>query len=133
MTMHDLRQNLPVLTVDEYRLGQLHTLYHRDEVAEPQHNLFPSYLMVVNLTIGDDYYVPTTYIDNTRRGETAVWLTLTRADIQNKQLTRTPQFIVDDRFTEEPLPKDGTSAATIPEVGKPLNRQMPLPPNLRSG
>lgn len=127
---HNLKQNLPVLTADEYRLGQLNRLYHRDELAEPQHSLFASYLMVVNMTIGDDFYVPTTYIDETRAGETAVFLTLTLDEIENKQLTRTPQFIIDDRFMEEKLPNDGTSAATIPKTGKPLSHVMPLPPNL---
>lgn len=129
----DLKQNTPVLTADAYRLGQAHTLYHRQAAAEPEHKLFASYLMVVNMTIGDDYYVPTTYIDETKAGETAVYLTLTRDDIKDQQLTRTPQFIIDNRFKEEKLASGDSSAATIPPQGKPFNENiMPLPPNLQT-
>ncbi|MBK8905188.1 MAG: hypothetical protein IPM53_28660 [Anaerolineaceae bacterium] len=130
---HNLKQNLPVLTADEYRLGQAHTLYHRQEPAEPEHTLFASYLMVVNMTIGDDYYVPTAYIDEARAEGTAVHLTLTRDDIQNKTLTRTPQFIVDDRYNEEKLAPGESSAAAVPQQGKPIDDNVvPLPPNLQT-
>ncbi|MAT96995.1 MAG: hypothetical protein CL608_07625 [Anaerolineaceae bacterium] len=123
---HNLKQNLPVLTADEYKLGQVHTVYHREETAKPESILFSSYLMVVNMTIGDDYYVPTTYIDDTRDGEAAVWLTLTHDDIKEKQLTRLPQFVANDQFTEEKLAKtDATS-----EKGDAYDKVMPLPPNL---
>jgi hypothetical protein len=68
-------------------LGQAHTLYHRQEPAEPELRCLPTYLMVVNMTIGDEFYVPTTYIDEARREEgTAVYLTLSRDDIEEKQL-----------------------------------------------
>ncbi len=128
----NLRQNMPVLTADAYRLGQAHTLYHRQEPAEPEHRLFATYLMVVNMTIGDDYYVPTAHIDDARQEGTAVYLTLTRDDIQDQQLTRTPQFIVDERFTEEKLAPGDSSAATIPAQGKPIaDNIVPLPPNLQ--
>lgn len=128
-----LKQNLPVLTVDDYRLGQTHTLYHRQEAAQPELKRFASYLMVVNMTMGDDYYIPTAHIDETPPEGTAVHLTLTRDDIQDQQLTRTPQFIIDDQFTEEKLPAGDSSAATIPQQGKPFEDEIvPLPPNLQA-
>lgn len=123
----NLKQNLPVLTADGYTLGQMHTLYHRNKPAEPENRLFAIYLMVVNFTIGDDYYVPAAYLDETKQDGTAVYLTLTRDDIKDKQLTRLPQFVADDQFTEEKLAK----AAITPDEGKPMNKTMPLPPNLR--
>lgn len=122
-----LKQNLPVLTADEYQLGQAHTVYHRQEKARPEKGLFGSYLKVVNLTIGDDYYVPLAYIDDEKGIDTAVPLTLTRDDIKTKQLTRLPQFVADNRFTEEKLDKATVTASK----GKPMNKTMPLPPNLR--
>jgi hypothetical protein len=130
----NLKQNTPVLTADEYLLGQAHTLYHRQEPAEPELRLFATYLMVVNMTIGDEFYVPTTYIDEARREEgTAVYLTLSRDDIEEKQLTRIPQFIVDDRFEEEGLAPADNSAATIPPQGQPIEDNIvPLPPNLQT-
>jgi hypothetical protein len=95
-------------------------------------NLFASYLKVVNMTIGDDYYVPTTYLDEARDEGTAVHLTLTRTEIKGKQLTRLPQFIVDDQFTEEKLATGESSAATIPQQGKPFDDELaPLPPNMQ--
>lgn len=123
---HNLKQNLPVLTTDEYKLGQAHTVYHREEAAKPERSLFSSYLMVVNMTIGDDYYVPTTYIDDTRDGEAAVWLTLTHDEIKEKQLTRLPQFVANDQFREEKLAKTDVSS----EKGDSYDKVMPLPPNL---
>lgn len=130
----NLKQNTPVLTADEYLLGQAHTLYHRQEPAEPELRLFATYLMVVNMTIGDEFYVPTTYIDEARpEAGTAVHLTLTRDDIKDQQLTRTPQFVIDDQFKEEKLAPGDSSAATIPPQGKPFNENIvPLPPNLQT-
>ena len=123
---HNLKQNLPVLTADEYKLGQAHTLYYRQEPAKPERKLFNGYLMVVNMTIGDDYYVPTAYIDETREDDTAVWLTLSHDEIKEKELTRLPQVVVDDQFSEEKL----AAAETTTEKGKPFGDTMPLPPNL---
>lgn len=123
---YSLKENVPVLTSDEYKLGQTHTLYHRQLPARPEHDQFASYLMVVNMTIGDEYYVPTTYVDESKSDETAVWLTLTRDDIQEKQLTRLPQFVVDNQFHKERL----ADAGSVPDKGKPFEEIMPLPPNL---
>lgn len=129
----NLKQALPVITADNYCLGQVHTLYHRLAEPQPELALFANYVMVVNMTIGDDFYVPTTYIDETHEAETAVYLTLTRDDVTDKQLTRIPEFIVDGQFEEEKLPEGSTSAATIPEIGKPFNDEIvPLPPNLQT-
>ena len=52
-----LKQNLPVLTADESKLGRTHTVYHREETEKLD---FDSYLMVVNMTIGAESYVPMT-------------------------------------------------------------------------
>lgn len=123
---HNLKQNLPVLSADEYKLGQTHTLYHRQETTEPEDEPFNSYLMVVNMAIGDDYYVPTTYIDDTKNEETAVWLTLTHAEIKELQLTRLPQFVANHQFTEEKLAEANVNS----EKGKTFDDIMPLPPNL---
>lgn len=129
----NLKQNHPVLTADAYRLGQTHSLYHRQEPAQPELRLFATYLMVVNMTIGDEYYVPTAYIDETKAEKTAVYLTLTRQEIQTQQLTRIPQFIVEERCDEEPLPPGDSSAATLPPPGEPFEDNiMPLPPNLQT-
>ena len=130
---HILKQSLPVMTSDNYRLGQVHTLYHRLAEPQPELALFASYVMVVNIAIGDDFYVPTSYIDETRDAETAVYLTITRDDVTDKQITRIPEFIVEGQFEEEKLPECSTSAATIPEIGKPFEDEiMPLPPNLQA-
>lgn len=125
---HELKQDLSVITADDYQLGQTHTLYHRQGPAYPERNLYSTYLMVVNMTIGDEYYVPTVFIDETRDDATAVWLTLSRDEINKMQLTRLPQFVADDEFTEEKL----GDAANAPDKGKPYEDVMPLPPNLSS-
>ena len=129
----NLKQNSPILTADAYHLGQAHTLYHRQEPAEPELRLFATYLIVGNMTIGDEFYVPTTYIDEAREEGTAVYLTLTHQDIQKQQLTRIPQFIVEERGNEESLPPSDSSAATSSPQGEPFEENIvPLPPNLQT-
>ncbi len=118
-----LKKNLPVITADQFRLGRIHKIFHRLEAAEPQLKLFASYMMVINLTIGDDFYVPTDYIDETKTGATAVWLTLTKKEVKDEQLTTLPQFIAGKQHREEDL----TAVAIDSKEGKPLEEVMPLP------
>ena len=125
MKKQQLKKNLPVLTAEGLRLGQTHTLYNRLSPAEPQLKLFAHYLMVVNFTIGDEFYVPTDYIDEAKSDETAVWLTRTKKEIEAEQLTALPRFIAGNQALEVRL----VAADPDPDKGKPLEDVLPLPPN----
>lgn len=100
-----VRKNISVLTSDGFELGQTHKLYHRLDEAEPELKLFATYLMVVNFDIGDDFYVPTDYVDTAKWDGTAVYLTLSRNEVGQQSLTTLPQFIAAHRFREEKLPE----------------------------
>lgn len=122
---HNYRKNIPVLTADEYQLGQVQALYHRNEPADPPNHIFASYLMVINNTIGDDYYVPVNVIDEQKSDETAVWLQLTRKAVLERQLSVVPHFIAADAFTETALPE-----GEMADKGKSIEDDiMPLSPN----
>ena len=86
-------RNSDVRTADGRRLGTVQGLYRRPEGAEvdPDLKLFAYYMEVVNLDIGDDFYVPTDYIERIDGGE--IWLTRNFDEIQGETLMREPRFI----------------------------------------
>ncbi|MEM7119129.1 MAG: hypothetical protein AAF614_42320, partial [Chloroflexota bacterium] len=63
------------------------------------------YLMVVNFDIGDDFYVPTDYVDTAQWDGTAVYLTLSKAEVGQQSLSTLPQFVAARQHREEILPE----------------------------
>jgi len=115
-----------VVTADNYKLGQAVKLYHRQTDIDPEKELFPHYLMVANLEIGDEFYVPTHYLAAHDDAHGIHTLTLTLAEVKREQLTHLPRFIAFGQASEEALPLP-PSERPEPEAKK--IETTPLPPN----
>lgn len=99
--MPKMYRNTNVRTADGKILGKTHAYHLRVNQPEPELGLYPSYLMVVNIHIGDDFYIPTVFIDEEHSTQDEIRLTITEQEIQKKQYTRLP---VDDKYRHEELP-----------------------------
>ena len=102
----ELTQSDEVCTSDGHRLGQAHALYHRTpaaEAADPDLKFYPTYLYVVSLDIGDDYYVPADFVAVRDPESNRVTLTATMADVMNKTWSRIPNFVARGQAREEVL------------------------------
>ena len=117
----------PVLTADNYQLGQAVRLYHRQNEIDPDEELFPHYLMVANLEIGDEYYVPLHYIVAYDEKTGSQTLNMTMEEISKKQLTNIPSFIAFKEAIDEALPMPPPDRPA-PEVKQHV-KTTPLPPN----
>jgi hypothetical protein len=115
-----------IVTADNYQLGQAIKLYHRQTGIDPAQKFFPHYLMVANLTIGDDFYVPTHYITAHNNHAGMHILSLTLADIKKEQFTNLPRFIAGGQASEEDLPQPPNER---PEPQTKELETAPLPPN----
>ncbi|HEX6386481.1 MAG TPA: hypothetical protein VF177_17555 [Anaerolineae bacterium] len=104
----ELKRLDEVWTKDGERLGQARLLYHRTAAAEPADpdlKLYPAYLYVVSLEVGDDYYVPTLFIAGRDPGTNRVMLTATMADVMEETWSRMPDFVAHGQAREEALPE----------------------------
>lgn len=119
----------PVLTADHYQLGQAVRLYHRQDEIHPDEELFPDYLMVANLDIGDEFYVPLHYITAYDAPTGTHTLSLTLAEVGHEQLSNMPRFIAFREATDEALPLPPTTRLEL--EGQQHIKTMPLPPNWR--
>lgn len=122
-----ITKNTPVYTSDHYVLGQTHAYHHRLQKPHPELGLYPTFLMIVNFTIGDDFYIPTVFIDRDKSTNEEIWLTISKKEIEVKQYTRLP---VDDHYHHEILP-DGDGESEVPvsvdEDTVPLAPVAPMP------
>ena len=103
----EVTQSDQVCTREGYPLGQAHSLYHRTpaaEPADPELKLYPTYLYVVSLDIGDDYYIPTDFIGGRDPESNRVTLTATMADVMDETWSRIPDFVARGQAHEEILP-----------------------------
>jgi hypothetical protein len=98
----DIRKSDTVFTADGAELGAATTLYVRPEASLGRGD-FDQYLMVVSLEEGNEYYIPTNFID-ARASETGkVRLSLATAEIEESNLKQRPPFIERGEANEEAL------------------------------
>lgn len=80
-----------VETADGVSLGQALVLYRRLEDVDPELKLYEFYLESVDLNMGDEFYIPTDFIDRYENG--TVYLSLTMSRVQAETMMRMPKFI----------------------------------------
>lgn len=104
-------QDTAVITKDKYLLGQTHAFFNRVPSGKPHYGPYPTYLVVKNFTIGDDFYIPTEFVDVERSSEQEIWLSITDGDIREKQFSIRP---VDDAYEKVELPmREGSEQVVI--------------------
>lgn len=91
-------------TNDGHQLGRAHHLSHRLQDVDPVLQLYATYVHVVSMDIGDDYYVPTEYIAG-RSEDGRVTLTVSMGEVQDLTWTRVPDFIIRGEAHDEALPE----------------------------
>lgn len=83
-----------VWTADDKKLGVANAVYHRLEGVNPELKYYASYLHVQNFDYGDDYYIPTDFIDGRDQESGKLSLTKTFQQILENTWTRMPEFIL---------------------------------------
>ncbi len=83
-----------VWTADDKKLGVANAIYHRLEGINPELKYYASYLHVQNFDYGDDYYIPTDFIEG--RDEETGRLSLNRKfqEVLENTWTRMPEFVL---------------------------------------
>lgn len=83
-----------VWTADDKKLGVANAIYHRLEGINPELKYYASYLHVQNFDYGDDYYIPTDFIEG--REEETGRLSLNRKfqEVLENTWTRMPEFVL---------------------------------------
>lgn len=117
----DVRTYDTVYTADGSELGAAMTLYVRPE-ADPGHKDFDQYLMILRLEEGDEYYIPTNFIDAQTSETGRVRLSLTMAEVEESNLKQRPPFIERGEANEESL---ANAPSPIPGEEEVANRQRP--------
>lgn len=112
----DIRKTDRIFTADGFELGQASSLYIRPE-ADPQHRDYDQYLMVINLEEGDEYYIPTNYVDTQASATGEVRLSLTRSEIESIDLKQRPPFIERGEANEEALADEPSPLEKEGELG----------------
>lgn len=106
-------QDTAVITADKYLLGQTHSFQNRVETGKTHYGPYPTYLVVKNFSIGDDFFIPTNFIDVEKSTESEIWLTITDKQIREKNFTVRP---VDDKYEKVELPLRDGKERVITEV-----------------
>ncbi len=93
-----------VWTKDGHRLGEAHCIYHRTKDINPLLQLYPAYVHVVSLELGDDFWIPTDYLGGRDEETGHVTLTVPMEVVQERTWTRMPEFIIEKEAIKEDLP-----------------------------
>ena len=98
-----IKKGAAVFTSDGTRLGQTVRLFHRLEGVDPEVKLFADYVQVRDWHLGDEFFVPTDFIDRVdpTSGDISLVVKLSRVD--SEQWTRAPQFIYTSQAQEVSL------------------------------
>lgn len=99
-----LKKSDEIWTKDDQYLGQAHHLNHRTKDVNPKLQLYGSYLYVVAFDMGDDFHIPTDFIEGRDPETDRVKLKVTMKEVMKRTWTRLPDFIVHGEAELEELP-----------------------------
>lgn len=93
----------PVVTADNKSLGVAQRIYrHADTAADVATEPYEGYLKVVDLRIGDTYFIPLEYLEERTAASAPLRVRLRFGDVEELTLSRTPRFIAyGETVTEE--------------------------------
>lgn len=84
-----------IWTSDGFKLGVARTLHYRpQEEVNPEEQLYAAYLEIVNYELGDDFYVPTDFLQEPDEDEGRIKLEVEMKDVQHRTWSRAPEFAV---------------------------------------
>jgi hypothetical protein len=94
-----------VWTADEKRLGLAQALYHRTGDADPELQLYATYLEVGDFEYGETFFVPTDFITDSRAGAKRIALSKKRDEAMLHTWNRMPDFVAHGQYRKEALPE----------------------------
>lgn len=93
-----------IWTVEGKKLGLAKYLYHRQSEINPKLQLYARYLEVENFEYGDDYYVPTDFIEGRDPESGEISLSVSFDEVMRRTWFRMPDFIAHGDSRREELP-----------------------------
>ncbi|MGD2050314.1 MAG: hypothetical protein PVH03_12495 [Chloroflexota bacterium] len=93
-----------IWTAEDKKLGLAKYLYHRQSEINPKLQLYARYLEVENFEYGDDYYVPTDFIEGRDPESGKIRLSLSFDEVMKRTWFRMPDFIAHGDCRREELP-----------------------------
>ena len=100
----NIKKYAAVYTHDGIHLGEACCLYHRTQGVKPEWEQYASYVHVVSLEMGDDFYIPTDFIAEPDATRENIVLTLPMQEVERRTWTRIPDFIWHKEARKEMLP-----------------------------
>lgn len=110
VTIHNMDE---VWTSDNLKLGVAHSLYYRpEEQVRPADQLYAAYLGVMNFELGDDYYVPTDFLQrvDAEQDQARLELTVPMKAVMDRTWSRAPEFVAKGLGRRVPLPEAESEA-----------------------
>jgi len=106
---HNIKKFDEIWTADGKKLGIAYKIFHRQEEVNPDLQLYESYISVVNFEYGEEYFVPTDFIEG-RDPETGnLLLSIPFARVMDMTCFRMPDFVMHRKYDLELL--------TAPQLG----------------
>jgi hypothetical protein len=92
-----------VWTADHQKLGLIEAVYHRLEGVDPDLGYYATYLNVQNFDYGDDFYIPTDFIEGRDSKNGHLLLKTKFITVLENTWNRMPDFIADGQARFEKL------------------------------
>jgi len=109
LNIHKLEE---VWTADGKKLGLAEKIYHRVKAAEPELELYESYLEIENFELGSSFFVPFDFIRNDEVQTERIELAVTFDDVHRNTWTRMPFFVAHGEAREEALSEPASDRET---------------------
>ena len=109
LNIHKLEE---VWTADGKKVGLAEKIYHRVKGADPELELYESYLEIENFELGSSFFVPFDFIRNDEVQTERIELAVTFDDVHRNTWTRMPFFVAHGEAREETL----SEPANDPEI-----------------
>ena len=93
-----------VWTEDDKKLGLAQKLFHREDEAHPELQLYASYLRVEDFELGEGFYIPTDVISGQDPASGHLLLSVTTEQVMNHTWFRMPDFVAHEQYKQELLP-----------------------------
>jgi len=100
----EIHASAPVYTADGEWVGDVLRLYKRLGEVNPQLRWYAFYLMVVNLHIGTDFYIPVDFVERYDAQEGRLVLNVSMKRLMHETVIRMPDFVVRGAGAVVPLP-----------------------------
>lgn len=100
----DLKQSDEIWTQDGHRLGHPHRIYHRMDEINPALELYPAYVHVLSFDLGDDFYIPTDFLNGRNADSGHVLLSVPMETVLKNSWDRLPDFVIQKVARPEELP-----------------------------